>query len=150
MNAPTGSSAAERDHPGTLAYPGREGSGARVRVRHRDRRGRMLRAGRTLTACWGLAIVAVFLPVLHFVLVPGLLLLGPALAWAKLHEADTLLAVEGPCPACAAPLHATPGQPWRERTLLRCDACGRRLELVLPPSPAGTHEFPVPETGESR
>jgi len=43
------------------------------------------------------------------------------------------LAVDGACPACALPLHLKLGQPWRERTILRCDGCGRRLTLVLPP-----------------
>jgi hypothetical protein len=126
--------AAVRDHPAALEYPDRADAAARVRVRHHDRRARTLRAARTLAACWGLAVVAVFLPVLHFVLVPALLLLGPAMAWSRLHETRTLLGVEGACPACALALHLKLAQPWRERTILRCDGCGRRLTLVLPPA----------------
>jgi hypothetical protein len=123
-----------RDHAAALEYPGRADAAASVRVRHHDRPGRTVRAARTLAACWGLAIAAVFLPVLHFVL-PALLLLGPALAWSRLHEAHTLLGVRGACPACALALHLKLGQPWRERTILRCDGCGRRLTLVLGPAP---------------
>lgn len=124
-----------RDHPATLVYPGHEPTAARVRVRHRDRRACVLRAAGTLGVCWVLAVVAVFLPLLHFVLVPGLLLLGPLLAWSRLNESDTLLGADGACPACSLALHLRLAQPWRERTILRCDGCGRRLELVLPPAP---------------
>ncbi len=126
-----------RGHAAALEYPGRPDVAASVRVRHRGRRERTLRAARTLAACWGLAIIAVFLPVLHFVLVPALLMLGPALAWSRFHEARTLVRADGACPACALPLHLELGQPWRERTILRCDGCGRRLTLLLPPAADG-------------
>ena len=135
--APQPADAAVRDHAAALEYPDRADTAASVRVRHRDRRERSLRAVRTLAACWGLAVLAVFLPVLHFILVPGLLLLGPAMAWSRLHEARTLLGADGACPACALPLHLKLGQPWRGRTILRCDGCGRRLTLVLPPAAGG-------------
>lgn len=120
---------------------------ADVRVLLRGRRECILRAAGTLATCWALAVVAVFLPLLHFILVPGLLLLGPALAWARLHEDSTLLGVDGACPACAAPLREALSQPWRERTLLRCHACSRQLTLVLaPPGPApgSGGKLPVP------
>jgi hypothetical protein len=124
-----------REHDAELTYDGREPSRVRVRARHRDRRARTTRAARTWAACWGLALAAVFLPVLHFVLVPLLLLAGPALAWQRLHEAVMLVSADGACPACGAGQRFTLGDAWRERTALRCDACGRRIELVLPPRP---------------
>ena len=74
-------------------------------------------------------MIAVFLPVLHFVLVPLLLLGGPVLAFHKLHEAMTLLAASGACPACAAPQAQLLDSAARERLVLRCEACGRALEL---------------------
>jgi len=129
-----------RDHHAVLEYPGRTAVAARVRVQHRDRRNRTLRAARTLAACWGLAVVAVFLPLLHFVLVPGLLVLGPVLAWSRLREECTLVRVDGACPACALPLHEKLGHPWRERTLTRCDGCSRQLMLVLAGTP---HDSPA-------
>lgn len=121
-----------------------------VRVLWRERRERLLRAAGTLATCWALAVVAVFLPLLHFVLVPGLLLLGPALAWARLREERTLLGVDGACPACAAPVREALSQPWRERTLLRCDACSRQLTLVLAsagPAPDSGGKLPIPGPG---
>jgi len=118
-----------------LAYPDLAPAPASVRVLRRDAGARTTRALRTLGACWGLAVAAVFLPLLHFVLVPGLLVLGPVLAWSRLHEAHSLLRAEGPCPACAVPQRFKLGQRWRERTLVRCEACGRSLELQLPAEP---------------
>jgi hypothetical protein len=119
-----------------FSYPDRPGSEVAVRVRRRDGPARLARAAKTLAACWGLAVVAVFLPLLHFILVPGLLVLGVALGWSRLREAHSLIDAEGPCPACDARQHFDLGRPWRERTMLRCDACGRPLELDLPPEPA--------------
>ncbi len=127
--------ASARSYEGELTYPDREPAPARVETDHREAPARTARAVRTLATCWGLAVVAVFLPLLHFVLVPGLLVLGPVLAYARLHEADTITRAEGDCPACAAHQAYALGQRWRERTVLRCDACGRRLELHLPPAP---------------
>jgi hypothetical protein len=126
-----------REHPGRFAYPDRAPAPARVLARHRDRAARTTRAVQALAGCWVLAVAAVFLPLLHFVLVPGLLVLGPALAWRRLHEAETLVLAEGACPACGAPQRFALGSPWRARTLLRCEACGRAIELLLPPSPVG-------------
>jgi len=124
------------EHAGDFFYPDREPAPAAVRVRRRDRRARTVRAAKTLGACWGLAVAAVFLPVLHFVLVPLLLVLGPALSWSRLHEAHTLIDAQGRCPGCGEPLALKLGTRWRERTLLRCERCGRGLELRLPPEPS--------------
>lgn len=101
----------------------------------RDARARVRRAARTWAACWGLAVLAVFLPGLHFVLVPLLLVLGPALGLRHAREHVTLLAAEGACPACAAPQRFAPAGAWRERTGARCDGCGRAIVLELPPEP---------------
>ncbi len=124
-----------REHEGALAYPDRSSSPARVTARHRDARARTARAAATWAAGWGMAVAAVFLPVLHFILVPLLLVAAPALAWQRLHEAATLVRAEGDCPACAAPQRFTLGGPWRPRTAMRCEGCGRRIELVLPDTP---------------
>ena len=136
MSAPATPKAGEpREHEGRFTYPDRDSTPVRVSSVHRAPPARAIRAVKTLGACWGLALVAVFLPLLHWVLVPGLLVLGPALAYARLHEADTLTRAEGHCPACAATQVFTLGQRWRERTVLRCEACGRRIELALPAKP---------------
>ena len=121
---------------GVLCYPGREPAPAIVRMQPRDRRARIARALRTLAACWGLAIAAVFVPVLHFVLVPSLLVAGPLLSLQKLGEAQSMLSAAGACPACGAPQEFPLARPWRARVSLRCTACGRAIALETPaPTP---------------
>lgn len=125
-----------RTHEGVLTYPDRPAAQATVRARHRDAKARFTRAVMTWAAGWGLAVAAVFLPLLHFVLVPLLLIGGPALAWQRMREAATLVDAHGACPACGAERTIALGGAWRERTPLRCEGCGRGLMLELPPAPA--------------
>lgn len=127
-----------RIHEGVLTYPDRTPSAARVTAQHRDAKARASRAVLTWAVGWALAVAAVFLPVLHFVLVPLLLVGSPMLAWQRLHEPATLVAAEGSCPACGDRRTFPLGGAWRARTSLRCDACGRALSLVLPEAPASS------------
>ncbi len=83
--------------------------------------------------CWGAAVAAVFLPVLHFVLVPSLLLAGPLVALARWRERVTILAADGACPACGAMQHPRPRSAAAEHMGFRCESCRRALELRLPP-----------------
>jgi hypothetical protein len=87
----------------------------------------MKRALLRLAACWAAAGVTLFIPLAHFVLVPGFLIAGPVMAvgayrteWARNHatghcpacQADITLALEAKdtlpkwtyCPACNVPL----------------------------------------------
>jgi hypothetical protein len=116
--------------PARFTYVGRPDTEARVRVRRHDSRQRTARALRVLGACWGLAVVAVLVPVLHFVLVPGLLLAGPLLAVQRLGERVTVVGARGECPGCGAPQTFTLAMAPTERMPLRCEACGRQVFLV--------------------
>ncbi len=137
--APTrDANAGVRTHEGVLTYPDRIPIVARVTARHRDAKARVSRAALTWAAGWGLAVAAVFLPVLHFVLVPLLLVGTPLLAWQRLHEPATLIDAEGACPACGAHRTFALGGAWRVRTALRCEACGRALVLELPSAPTAS------------
>ena len=83
-------------------------------------------------ACWGAAILAVFLPVLHFVLVPSLVVAGPLVALSQLRQHVTILDVEGPCPACGAAIQEKLNSDARLPIQLRCEQCRRALEVRLP------------------
>jgi len=113
-------------------YPEIEPSPARVKLRRMNRPARMIAALRALGLCWLAAIAAVFVPVLHFVLVPSLLLGGPLAFLWKLGEQVTLLSADGTCPACHAPIAHRVKQRAAEHTNIRCDHCGRNIDLVLP------------------
>lgn len=54
--------------------------------------------------CWGAAIVAVFIPFLHFFLVPGFLLAGPVVVFVLMGQESVILGGEGTCPHCKADL----------------------------------------------
>lgn len=117
--------------PAELVHHDRS-AGATVRVRGHGRRDRARRALVALAGCWGAAIAAVFLPVLHFVLVPALLVAGPLAAWSQLRERLTILDVEGPCPACGAAIREAVGSDARTPIALRCGGCRRALSVRLP------------------
>jgi hypothetical protein len=117
----------------TFEYLGKPPTPARATILARGPRERTLRALRALGACWGLAIVAVFIPVLHFVLVPSLLLAGPLIASSLNQERVTVIEARGACPACAHEQTVALGRGARPRIDFRCEKCGRPLALALPP-----------------
>lgn len=105
---------------------------ATVHVLGHDRRDRARRAVLGLASCWGSAILAVFLPVLHFILVPSLIVAGPLVAISQLRQHVTILDVEGPCPACGATIREKLMSDARMPMELRCDSCRRALKVRLP------------------
>jgi predicted RNA-binding Zn-ribbon protein involved in translation (DUF1610 family) len=102
-------------------------------VRQHSRPDRLRRAARAWAGCWGAAIVAVFLPVLHFVLVPSLLVGGPLYAMVMMRERVTVLGADGACPACGAEQHPRMKTGASDRMEFRCESCRRALGLKLPP-----------------
>lgn len=112
-----------------LVYPGHPDTHATLHERVWTRAQRLQRSAKALGLTWAAAVAAVFLPVLHFVLVPALLIAGPVAAYARYREERTLLGYEGVCPACGAALEERRALPSREEVALRCDACGRGLVL---------------------
>ena len=58
------------------------------------------RAFKMLALCWGLAVVSIFIIILHWVLVPGLLIAGPIMAVRKHKVTREIESARGTCPAC--------------------------------------------------
>lgn len=116
-----------------LRYPGRPDAEAMVTIRKRDRGQRLAGVAKVWAISWLAAIAAVFLPVLHFVLVPALLIGGPLYALSLGREHSTLLHVEGACPACGAAVVDAQQRRAAERVSLRCDGCGRAIEVLIEP-----------------
>jgi len=71
---------------------------------------RTSRAIKMLALLWGLAIVTVFIPLAHFVLVPGFLIAGPIIAYKRYHMAEHPSSADGECPTCKQPssIHLEP------------------------------------------
>lgn len=120
----------------TLSLPNCTDTRAVAVVVERSLPARALRAGVALAVLWGAALICVFIPLLHFVLVPTLLLAGIAVAALRLTERVSMLEVRGACPRCSVGrVFETSGR-FRDRCALHCDGCGNAISVRLAPGPA--------------
>ncbi len=126
-----GGPAVLRDLPARFTYIGKPEEPARVDVVRRPRPERLRRAARAWAVCWGAAAVAVFIPLLHFLLVPAFAIAGPLVARSRWLERATILSARGRCPGCDAALDLALRVPAGAELPWRCTACGRPLVLRL-------------------
>ena len=80
----------------------------------------------------GLAAAAIALPIplVHFVLVPGSLLVGGILAAIRLTQREIFRSAEGPCPFCGTQQRlGLAGKSFRLPRRAHCTSCGRELDL---------------------
>ena len=61
---------------------------------------RFQRGLKGLGAAWLAAVLAIFIPGLHFILVPSLLLVGPIVFFLKKRTASLVMGGSGICPEC--------------------------------------------------
>jgi hypothetical protein len=83
-------------------------------------------------AGWGLVAAAIALPIplVHFVLVPGSLLLGGMLGAMRLAQREIFRSAEGPCPFCGIQQRlGLAGKSFRLPRRAHCTSCGRELDL---------------------
>jgi hypothetical protein len=118
--------------PVTLSAFGAPATSGVATILHRSLASRASRAGAALGVAWLLAFPAIFLPVAHFVLVPGLIIGGVVLGAIRLAEARTLARVRGVCPRCQAALDLSPGGRYRLPRMVQCDRCRNELTLAAP------------------
>ena len=73
---------------------------------------RVKRAAKILGICWGLAVVTLFIPLAHFILVPSFLLAGPIMAYMKYRVVESVEGAQGKCPTCKMDINLPldPGQ----------------------------------------
>ena len=87
---------------------------------------RLLRAVLCLVGCWTLAVPLVFVPVVHFFLVPPLLLAGPLLGFWELRNKGLILPTEVSCPDCHKATKLTKRR-IRDAFYSACDSCGQNI-----------------------
>ncbi len=96
-------------------------------------RDRMRRAVVGLVTAWAGALISLFIPVAHFVLVPGLVLVG---IWIFVRRVTTFQAASqarGRCPDCGAEQDFDlSGGKWTVPYPVTCQSCQRRLTLGTP------------------
>jgi hypothetical protein len=97
-----------------------------------DRPARWQRALKALGKWWGIALLSVFIPVAHFVLVPSFFLFGLLQFSQRLGAVEVPADAHGKCPDCGAEQPLELATQWRVPQLVTCRQCHRGLRLTLP------------------
>jgi hypothetical protein len=108
--------------------PPRRASVTVMRQAPRQRVGRALKAG---GAFWAVAAGCVFLPGLHFVLVPSFLVIGIVVAARSLRDEEIVSRVHGTCPRCGVEQDFAAGRRLAPSWTLDCPTCHNTLTLSL-------------------
>ena len=110
----------------------REPVAATLHVEPLSPRARLGRGVVRLMVCWVLAVGCVLVPLLHFVLVPGLILLGPVLAWLATRATVEVKSERIRCPRCEQETGVEPGSTgWP--VSLRCSLCSTTFSATPTP-----------------
>jgi hypothetical protein len=100
--------------------------------------GRLARAARVAGIFWAVAAGCVFLPGLHFVLVPTFLVVGTAAGLRHLRDTEVVSRVHGACPRCGHQQDFAAGNRLTPTWSLDCPSCHNTLTLTLHPEKAPT------------
>lgn len=102
---------------------------------------RVRRAGIVLGAGLLAALVALPIPLVHLIFVPGALLAGLAVGALRLGQREMFESAEGSCPFCGTTQRlGLAGRVFRLPRTVHCRTCGRALELgpdAWPAEPPG-------------
>jgi len=94
------------------------------------------RAARGAGIFFAFAAGCVFLPGLHFILVPTFLILGIGAGVRRLQDARVVTRVHGSCPRCGREQDFAAGNRPTPSWTLDCPACHNTLTLTLAPEGA--------------
>ena len=75
------------------------------------------------------ALIALPIPLVHFVFVPGAVLAGAVLSIRRLHQGEIFRSASGPCPYCATEQSFTVLGRFTLPKRLYCEACHQQLVL---------------------
>ena len=98
---------------------------------------RLRRGALALAVCWGAAAVAVFLPILHLVLVPTLVSGGIVAAIALGRQAQRVTDVRGTCPRCLTEQQFEASGRLRRARIIACPRCHTNVTLRVGDGIAG-------------
>jgi hypothetical protein len=102
---------------------------ARAEVAELTPRDRLRRAAVIFGAFIAVAIIAIPIPIVHFVVVPGGLLLAVVLGALRLREGAIFRGVQGRCPFCGTEQQFALFGRFRLPKEVHCAKCGRKLTL---------------------
>jgi hypothetical protein len=75
-----------------------------LHIRHFSGGERLRRALAVLGMCWGVGLATVIIPLVHFVVPPVMLIIGPVLAWRRYGVVMQNEKIVGSCPSCGQPV----------------------------------------------
>ena len=93
---------------------------------------RMRRAGAILGAGVIAALIALPIPLVHFVFVPGALIAGITMAAIRMRQQEVFRSAEGACPYCGAEQQFSVMGRFKLPKQLHCTSCQRQLTLDEP------------------
>ena len=96
-----------------------------------SKRERTRRASKGLGLSWLVAAGTVFIPVAHFLLVPGFFLFGIYVFASRMRVTEITARVQGSCPDCASEQAFESGGRWELPRSMTCGACGRTLRATV-------------------
>lgn len=110
---------------------------ARAEIAELSPADRVKRAAVVFGALVAVAIVALPIPIVHLMLVPGALLLAFVLGGLRLRESAIFRDVSGRCPFCGTEQHFAMLGRFRLPKDVHCTNCGRKLTLEEGGKPEG-------------
>jgi hypothetical protein len=114
---------------------GSQATEAQVVVEHLTLKARLTRAGAVAGAGLVAALIALPIPLVHFVLVPGALLVGLTIGALRLRHREIFSSAEGACPFCGTRQKlGLAGKVFRLPRRVFCSNCRRQLDLREPAS----------------
>jgi hypothetical protein len=81
---------------------------------------------------WGVALLSVFIPIAHFLLVPSFLMYGMWQFSQRLGTVERVSRARGICPDCGTEQLLELAPRWRAPQPVTCRHCHRGLRLALP------------------
>jgi hypothetical protein len=123
----------DSDIPASLTAFGAPPRRASVTVAHPSPGQRAVRGLKAGGIFWAVAAGCVFLPGLHFVLVPGFLLIGVVVGFRHLRDQEIVSRVHGACPRCGIEQDLAAGNRLTPSWTLDCPVCHNHLTLTLDP-----------------
>ena len=107
-----------------------EPAGGVAKVFSFNRGERWARALKALGLSWLVAAATVFIPVAHFLLVPGFFFFGIYAFVSRVRTEEVTARIQGICPDCGAEQDFEVGGKWTLPRSLACRACGRTLRAT--------------------
>ena len=98
-----------------------------VDVRSFDRAERLVYASKGLALAWAGALVGFFIPVAHFLLVPGFVIAGVVLFRSRLGAREIADSMTGSCPDCGLEQDFGSAGRWEPPHTVTCKGCHRSL-----------------------